>query len=77
LPLATVIEKLTVGKATFQIENSEIKEGNKANLTLFNPESNWIFEKENILSKSKNSAFLGAKMKGKVYGIYNQGKLVL
>ena len=77
LPLEIVIEKLTAAKALFQIENSIINEGNKANLTLFNPEGNWVFEKENILSKSKNTAFLGMKMKGKVYGIYNQGKLVL
>ena len=77
LPLEIVIEKLTAAKALFQIENSIINEGNKANLTLFNPEGNWAFEKENILSKSKNTAFLGMKMKGKVYGIYNQGKLVL
>ena len=77
LPLEVVVEKLTAGKAVFQIENQAIQEGNKANITLFNPEGNWTFTKENILSKSKNSAFLGTAMKGKVYGIYNQGKLVL
>jgi dihydroorotase len=77
LPLDVIIEKLTSGKAVFQIENQSIQEGNKANITLFNPEKNWTFTKENILSKSKNSAFLGSAMKGKVYGIYNQGKLVL
>ncbi|WP_309642082.1 dihydroorotase [Flavobacterium sp.] len=77
LPLEVVVEKLTAGKAVFQIENQAIQEGNKANITLFNPEANWTFGKENILSKSKNSVFLGTAMKGKVYGIYNQGKLVL
>ena len=68
---------MTAGKNHFGIENSLIKEGEKANITFFNPNGNWTFEKENILSKSKNSAFLGTEMKGKVYGIYNQGKLVL
>jgi dihydroorotase len=81
LPLEKVIEKLTFGKATFcpaiSEEKEAIVEGNKATITLFNPEGNSIFTKENILSKSKNSAFLGTEMKGKVYGIYNQGKLVL
>ncbi|MCY1480334.1 Dihydroorotase [compost metagenome] len=77
LPLDSIIEKLVAGKAIFSIENLEIKEGNKANITLFNPEEKWTFGKENILSKSKNSAFLGQLMKGKAYGIYNNQKLVL
>ncbi len=77
LPLEKVIEKLTAGKSAFSIENASIKEGLIANITLFNPNGNWTFNKENILSKSKNSAFIGNEMKGKVYGIYNQGKLVL
>ncbi len=77
LPLEKVIEKLTAGKSTFSIENASIKEGLIANITLFNPNGNWTFNKENILSKSKNSAFIENEMKGKVYGIYNQGKLVL
>ena len=77
LPLEKIIEKFTSNKILFGIENSSIKEGEKANITLFNPNGNWTFEKENILSKSKNSAFLGTEMKGKVYGIYHQNKLVL
>ena len=77
LSLDKIIEKLTEGKIHFGIENSSIKEGEKANITLFNPNGNWTFKKENILSKSKNSAFLETNMKGKVYGIYNQEKLVL
>ena len=77
LPLEAIIEKLTSGKKVFKIEENSIKTGETANLTLFNPDGNWIFEKENILSKSKNSAFLGTKMKGKVYGIINQSKIIL
>jgi dihydroorotase len=77
LPLETIIQKLTEKKSRFGIENQTIDKGQKANITLFSPEGNWTFEKENILSKSKNSAFLGLKMKGKAYGIYNKGKLIL
>lgn len=77
LPLEKVIEKLTSGKNTFSIENTSIKEGAIANLSFFNPNESWVFGKENIVSKSKNSAFLGTEMKGKAYGIYNQGKLVI
>jgi dihydroorotase len=77
LPLETVIAKLTTAKSVFNIENSEIAEGKTANLTLFTAENEWVFAKENILSKSKNSAFLGTKMKGKVVGIYNNKTLIL
>jgi dihydroorotase len=77
LPLDKVIEKFTAGKSLFGIEKQSVTEGQKANITLFNPEGISIFTKENILSKSKNSAFLGKEIKGKVYGIYNQGKIVL
>lgn len=77
LPLETIIEKLTAGKAVFSIESHSIEEGSKANLTLFNPEPKSIFTKSNILSKSKNSAFLGMEIKGKVYGIVNQRKIIL
>lgn len=77
LPLEKVIEKLTSGKAVFGIKNQSILEGNHANITLFTTKNEWIFGKEVIASKSKNSAFLGQKMKGKAIGIYNNGKLVL
>ena len=77
LPLEKIIEKLTFGKTIFGIESQSIQEGNSANITLFSTEDKWIFSKEAILSKSKNSAFLGQEMKGKAIGIYNNGKLIL
>lgn len=77
LPLEKVIEKLTSAKTIFGIENQAIEENSKANLSFFTTNNDWTFSKENILSKSKNSAFLGCKMKGKAIGIYNNQKLVL
>jgi dihydroorotase (multifunctional complex type) len=77
LPLEIIIEKLTLGKAVFGIENNTITEGSKANFTFFTPEGKSTFTKENILSKSKNSAFLGTEIKGSVYGILNQNKFVI
>lgn len=77
LPLEKIITKLTFGRTILNFENQVIEVNNKASLTLFTTNDNWTFEKEHILSKSKNSAFLGQKMKGKVIGIYNQGKFVI
>lgn len=75
LPLDTVIEKLTSGRSVFRITEDELKEGEFANLTLFNPTKEWVFKSEHIQSKSKNAAFLNQKMKGEVYGIFVNGVL--
>jgi dihydroorotase len=40
-----------------------IKVGEKANLTIFNPNEEWIFEKSNIKSKSKNLHILDISLK--------------
>ncbi len=77
LPLDKIIEKLTSGTAILNIEGQEIKEKNKASISLFTTTGDWTFGAAHILSKSKNSAFLGQPMKGKAIGIYNQGKLIL
>jgi len=77
LPLEVVIAKLTSGKRLFVAENEPIKENNKANISLFETTTSRTFTKEDIRSKSKNSAFLGQALQGKALGIYNNGKLVL
>ncbi|QXP62688.1 dihydroorotase family protein [Polaribacter sp. HaHaR_3_91] len=78
LGLEDFIENITSKpKAIFGIENLSIQENNKAEITLFNPEQNYTFTKEDILSTSKNSAFLDKKLKGKAYGIYANNQLIL
>jgi len=76
LPVETIVAKLTYAKSIFSIESSEIAEGKPANVTLFSTDGEWIFTKDAILSKSKNSAFLGTKMKGKIIGIYNKNTFI-
>ena len=75
LPTEVIVEKFTAKKSYFNIENNTISEGNKAELTLFNPNEEWVFGKENILSFSKNSIMMGKKMKGKVYGVITNNKI--
>lgn len=77
LPLEKVVEKLTFGNTILNIERHRIKEKNKASLSLFTINEKWTFRKEDILSKSKNSAFIGQEMKGRVVGIFNNGKLTV
>lgn len=61
----------------FNILNTSINEGEKANLTLFNPNSTYRFTEDNIISTSKNSIFLDKTLNGKVYGIIANNKAVL
>ena len=71
------IELLTRGRNRFGVEISKLETGALANLTLFNPKGESTFKKEHIRSTSKNSAFLGQKLLGEVYGVINNGKVTL
>ena len=78
LELEIIIEQLTRGsRERFGVTYHPIKEGQIAELSLFDPETAYEFSKEEILSKSKNSAFDGQTLKGRAYGIYANNELVL
>jgi len=60
-----------------QIINKQLPKlevGNKVNLTFFNTKEEWEVKKEEIKSNCKNTPFLGKKLKGKVKGIFINGK---
>ncbi|WP_242093798.1 dihydroorotase [Aestuariivivens sediminicola] len=71
------VEVLTRGKSRFGVQPVPIAIGNILNATLFNPDDTYVFEKGDISSKSKNAIFEGAQLKGRVYGIFSNNKLVL
>ncbi|MBR1654206.1 MAG: dihydroorotase [Clostridia bacterium] len=48
-------------------DRGEIKEGKIADLTVFDPNCEYVYEKESIVSKSKNTPFIGKKLKGLVH----------
>ncbi len=63
------IKLLTTGRERFGGKPIKIESGNPANLSLFKTEGKSVFEKGDILAKSKNAAFIGAELKGSIYGI--------
>lgn len=71
------IELLTNAKKRFNLPSHKIDVGQKADLTLFNPEEEFIFEEKHILSSCKNCAFIGEKMKGRVLGIITNNQILL
>ena len=71
------IALLTKGKSRFGLKSTPINIGHKADITLFNPDKKYEFLKKDIISKSKNSIFEGTYLKGTVYGILSNNKVVL
>ena len=59
------------------LQVSSIKEGEAADLTLFNPEKKKVFSEQDIQSRSKNTPFVGTEFTGAVTGVINKGKLHL
>lgn len=74
--LNQTIEILSKGREIFNIEKPKLEVGSKASLSLFTI-NDYEFSKADILSKSRNSAFLGMKMKGKPIGIINGNKITI
>jgi dihydroorotase len=67
LSLVDIIEKITDNpRKILRLNSPKIEEGVKANLTVFSPTIQYIYEEKNIFSKSKNSPFIDKKLKGKV-----------
>ncbi len=64
-------------RTVFNLPILSFAEGQKANLTLFFPEQEFVFVESNIYSKSRNNAFIGKTLVGKVFGIINKDKLFL
>ncbi|MEY4539031.1 MAG: hypothetical protein RLZZ306_788 [Bacteroidota bacterium] len=65
--LEDIIEKITNNpRKILRVKNPEIAEGAKANLTIFTPNEEYIYLEKHVVSKSKNSPFIGRTLKGKV-----------
>jgi len=77
LSLQQAIHKLTVApREILHLPIPAIEVGRAANLTIFDADTEWTFEKEHIHSKSVNTPFIGDRMVGKAWATYNKGQLV-
>ncbi|MFV8225947.1 dihydroorotase [Christiangramia aquimixticola] len=63
------VKLLTAGKDRFGIKSDTIAEGQKADLSLFLPDEQYVFTEKDILSTSLNSIFLGKELKGRPVGV--------
>jgi dihydroorotase len=58
------------------IDKGVIREGKIADITIFNPNAEYIYKKEDIVSKSKNTPWIGKKLKGQVMHTIVGGRIV-
>ena len=58
------------------IDRGSIEEGKVADITIFDPNETYIYTKEMIVSKAKNSPFIGKELKGKVQYTIVGGRIV-
>ena len=78
LSIDQIIPLFTTGPANvLGLRIDKIEVGKKAELTLFQPNSGFVFTKDKVLSKSKNSPFFNRPLIGTVIGIVNGSKVVL
>lgn len=66
VPLDRLVRAMSTNPArAFNLPVPAIAEGEEANLTLFDTDAEFDIKPENFLSKSRNSAFAGRRVKGK------------
>ncbi|MFQ5750963.1 MAG: dihydroorotase, partial [bacterium] len=74
LTLPQAVAKMTKNPANIlKLERGKFKIGVPASLTIFDPKTVWTVDKNQFKSKSKNTPFHDWKLKGQVFGLYNNG----
>ena len=74
LGLMEMIKLLTVSpRKIMGFDNDLLKEGKEAELVLFNEDEKWVFNRNDINSKSKNSPFINAQLSGKIIHTISKG----
>lgn len=58
-----------------RVDQVQIKPGDVADLTIFDPEKKWTVNADDMCSKSKNSGFLGYELIGRTSDVFVGGTL--
>ena len=77
LGLSALIEKYTVAPAKLlRLKKGTLSPGADADITLFDPDREWTFERKDTASKSQNNPFYGWTLKGRPSATIVGGKIV-
>ena len=76
MPLKELLKLLTVNpRRVMGFEEDLFTIGRAAELAILDPDREWIFKEQNIYSKSRNTPFIGEKLKGKVRYTISKGTI--
>ena len=76
LTLPELIHKMAKQPAKILGINNDIKEGSRADLTLIDPDHEYVIDPSTFRSKSRNTPFAGMKVKGDAFLTMGGGKVV-
>lgn len=77
LSLMDLLATMTINPARLlRLKKGTLAVGAEADVTLFDPEREWVFNRDESASKSRNTPFHGWKMKGRVIATIVSGKMV-
>jgi dihydroorotase len=75
---AIAVAAMTTGPArVLGVEASRLQPGARADLTLFDPEHEWVVDPSEFRSRSRNCPFAGWRFRGKAAGTISRGRLVM
>lgn len=73
---AQVVERMAVAPARIlNRPGGRLQPGDPADVVIFNPQTQWQVQAEQLVSKSKNSPWLGQQLQGEVETVWVDGKI--
>ena len=78
VPLPVLIEKLTASPAGFlrRSDLGTLRAGSSADVTIIDPDAEWVVEPSEFASKGKNTPLIGATLRGRVAATVFGGQVV-
>lgn len=78
LDLKTIISKMTWEPAkVFKLDAGTLNVGSAADITVIDPDKEWIVDAKNFYTKGSHSPFIGRKFKGKAVMTFVDGKMMM
>ena len=78
IPLDTVISAISIASRKIaDVPVNPIEKGNRADMSIYEPNCLWKLDRTDLISSTKNSPFIDKQLKGKVLAVINNGKLAI